>query len=234
MGFFVLTGASSPLGKKLTSSFLATGYKGLLIVRDLNKSICLQNSVKDNVKIMEADLSNEHSVEEVCKEIGNLDVNVFIHLAADASADYFHMSELQKTFSINVFSGWRIADACIEKMRISGGGRIVFVGSVGHKFGGKTDRSGYAGSKYLLEFFPKQFRECAQHDILVNTIRIGVMVGGTNHKTGLTEQDLITRIKKIPCGRAVNHDEVVANIQFLCSTTNKSIHNTTIACTGGE
>ena len=53
------------------------------------------------------------------------------------------------------------------------GGNIVFMGSVGHKFGGKPGEFSYAASKFCLEYFPRIFRECGKNDILVNTIRLG-------------------------------------------------------------
>jgi len=233
---YIISGASSPLGRTLTASLLARNIACLLIVRDKTKLLSLDDHDSSLWQIIEGDLSSIKFISDLCLliERSKYVVRAFIHLAAQAPLDDFNADQLQTTFTVNVFSGWQIARACIEKMAISGGGRILFVGSVGHKFGGKPGRAGYSGSKFLLEFFPREFRTCAGQNILVNTLRLGVMKGGTQTMTGVDEKAFLSRVKLIPTGRAVTHNEAIRAIEFLCSTENQSIHNNVFMCTGGE
>ena len=114
------------------------------------------------------------------------------------------------------------------------GGRILFVGSVGHKFGGSYRHPSYSSSKFLLEYFPKYFRQSAENNILVNTLRLGVMRGGTQTQKQLKSNELERRIKLIPTGKYVTHKEAVRNILFLCSFENESVHNSVLSISGGE
>ena len=79
----------------------------------------------------------------------------FVHAASSSEPDNNDINKLCDTFTTNVFSGWIIAEACAKKML--NGGRIVYIGSVGHKFGGKPGVVAYAASKYLLEYFHEIF-----------------------------------------------------------------------------
>lgn len=233
---YIITGASSPLGLALSTCLLRQNIACMLVVKDQTKLIGLSDYSSSLLEIIEGDLSSTKFISDLCRiiESSKCVVKAFIHLAAQAPLDQFNSNQLQATFTVNVFSAWQIAQTCLEKMGVSGGGRILFVGSVGHKFGGKLGRSGYAGSKFLLEFFPREFRLCAGQNILVNTLRLGVMKGGTQTRTDVDEKAFLSRVKLIPTGRPVMHSEAVRAIQFLCSEENQNIHNTVFSCTGGE
>ena len=235
-GRYVISGASSPLGTVLYKSLLERGCPCSLIVRDKKNLKDLQLYKRSLYEIWESDLGNEGSVEKICSNILSLDKNVwaFVHLAASSPEDDFNINEISTAFRVNVFSAWRLAKICMDKMSPKNGGRILFVGSVGHKFGGKATRPGYSGSKYLLEYFPRFFRECGSKSILINTLRLGVMKGGTQLATDVVGNAFAKRLKLIPTGKDISHDEAVRNILFLCSEHTNSIHNTVMSCSGGE
>lgn len=232
----LITGASGPLGLELAKTFLENGDRCIFVVRDSNKFKSLLSYKPGAYDVWETNLEDEQQIEGVCAKIENHDKNFwsFIHLAAASPQDRFDSRLLQKVFLVNVFSAWQLASACIAKMARTGGGRIVFAGSIGHKFGGKSDRAGYSGSKFTLEYFPCQFRNCAAKNVLVNTLRIGVMKGGTQNSSDVGEIEFQNRVKLIPTGKEITNSEAVRNILFLCSQNNKSIHNSVINCSGGE
>ncbi len=233
---YLISGGASPLGRKLCSTLLAEGCGVTLIVRDAQK-LKIENSTTDTLpQIIECNLSDAESVELLCNKITKFKGSfwAFIHLAATSQEDNFEITKMSNSFSVNVFSGWQIADTCIGNMETAGGGRIVFVGSVGHRFGGKTDRPAYSGSKFLLEYFPRRFRECAKNNVLVNTLRLGVMLGGTQEKMGVHQNQLANRVSLIPTKKFIDHEEAVGNILALSRPSNMSTHNSIISCTGGE
>ena len=93
---------------------------------------------------------------------------------------------------------------------------------------------GVRSIKYLLEYFPKSFRLCARDNVLVNTLRLGVMEGGTQHKHGVDDVAFAKRVELVPTGTHVEHGEAVKLILDLVSMDNRNIHNAVIECTGGE
>lgn len=232
----LVTGASSPLGIELVKHLLGMGEACILVVRDKKHFESFNELDLSNSVVLQHDLSCNDQVIDLCDKIANLDVELraFVHLASTSPEDNFDLDEMDKTFNVNVFSAWKLAIVCIAKMAATGGGRILFVGSVGHKFGGKNERASYASSKHLLEYFPRALRECASVNVLINTLRLGVMAGGTQIKMGVDFEAFKTRVDLIPTGSSITHQEAISNIQFLCSMDNLSIHNAVIACTGGE
>ncbi len=235
-GSYIITGAASPLGIALYNELLKKKIHCFLIVHDKRKLKGLEGFDKSLYEVWESDLSCTDEVEKLCEKVLTFkySVNAFVHLAAASNEDNFDLDAISTVFKVNVFSAWKLAQACIIKMTTAHGGRILFVGSIGHKFGGKASRAGYSGSKYLLEYFPKPFRECGSKNILINTLRLGVMRGGTQVATNINDNAFRERLALIPTGKSVSHSEAVRNILFLCSFQNESIHNTTFSCSGGE
>lgn len=229
----IITGGGSPLGQELTTRFLSQGFNVISITRP-------HNGVKESVKpvsrlrVVAADLSSAEGINRVCELIKTElpEVWSFVHAASSSEPDNNDVSKLRNTFTTNVFSAWSIAEACAKKM--FDGGRIVYIGSVGHKFGGKADIVGYAASKYLLEYFPRHVRALAKENILVNTVQVGVMDGATQKKTGVTDHQLAKREALIPIGRMASVHEIAETVMFLCSNSNTYIHGAVVPVTGGE
>ncbi len=235
-GTNVITGASSPLGLELSKSLLEKQKRCIFLVRDAQKLNCLNTFDKQLFEIWQTDLGNETEIKKVGLELTNYKQKIwsFMHLAATSVEDNFDSLQMQKTFLINVFSAWELAKSCMKKMSNEDGGRILFVGSVGHKYGGKEKRPGYCSSKYLLEYFPKSFKECASKNILINTLQLGVMTGGTHDSIGTSKSEFNKRVQLIPTKRDISKKEAVRSISFLCSPDNQSIHNSVLSCSGGE
>ena len=232
---YLISGAASPLGRVLCKKLTDIGCAVTAVVRD-STAFSKEKKLSKNIDVVECDLNDPNAVEELCNNIEQAEKKIwsFIHLAATSPSDSFDMLQMSNSFTVNVFSGWRIANTCIDLMEKDNGGRIVFVGSVGHRFGGKVDRPAYSGSKFLLEYFPRRFRECASNNVLVNTLRLGVMEGGTQEKTGVEEHQMAPRVALIPTRRAISHEEASENIMALSGRSNRSTHNSVISCTGGE
>lgn len=233
---YVISGATSPLGLALTTELIKKGKRCTLLARDETSLVEMYPDIASEGRIWSADFANKRDVDRISDRIHGSKPAVwaYIHLAATSVADDFEVDKLCEIFTVNAFSAWQIARVCVDKMKQHNGGRIVFVGSVGHKFGGKTDRAAYSGSKYLLEFFPQYFRDCARHNVLVNCVRAGVMRGGTNNNAGISRQRFSDRVAKMPTRKPVSHREVSDLIMRLCSKNNQSIHNAVIPCSGGE
>ncbi|MDC0992892.1 SDR family NAD(P)-dependent oxidoreductase [Alphaproteobacteria bacterium] len=233
MAAVVVTGGASPLGQELIQRFLLQGFDVISIVRP-HHGIKETGKPTSRLRVIAADLSIADDINNVCEVIKTELPLIwsFVHAASSSESDSNNINKLCHTFTTNVFSGWVIAEACAKKM--SDGGRIVYIGSVGHKFGGKADRVGYAASKYLLEYFPRHIRALAKENILINTVQVGVMDGATQKKTGITGDQLAKRQALIPIGRMASVHEIAETVMFLCSDSNTYIHGAVVPATGGE
>ena len=192
---YLITGAGSPLGCTLRKEINARGdcWVGVFNVGSDRNAAVVDDGPNENIF---CDLSKQEDVENCIEKVNRpSDLTAFVHLAATSSSDDKSFEDLNEQLNVNVFSAWIIADACIEKMAKTGGGRILFAGSVGQKFGGKLNQWGYGASKYLLEYFPKSLRACARENVLVNTLRLGVMKGGTQLKQGIDDVNFAKRVE---------------------------------------
>lgn len=233
---YVITGASGVLGIELSKVLLNQGNRCIFIVRNPASLKPIKSFDPSLYEIWESDLESPENINKICLKLKkiNYDIWSFVHLAAVSAEENFDVDKMCKTFLVNVFSAWQVAETCIGKMMTGGGGRILFIGSVGHKFGGKLTRPGYSSSKYLLNYFPKRFTDTASGNVLINTLQLGVMSGGTQVLSGVDGEKFRERVSLIPTGRSISHSEAVRNILFLCSPENHSIHNSVLCCSGGE
>ncbi|KKK94832.1 hypothetical protein LCGC14_2678880 [marine sediment metagenome] len=133
---------------------------------------------------------------------------------------------------INVFAAISISKSVFEKMKDNKFGRIVNISSIGAKYGSSIASVPYACSKLALEGITKTFaREGAEYNILVNTIRPGV-VDTEFHKKVF--KNLKERISLIPLKKMINIKEIVEMIYYLGSEKNNFITNDIITIAGGE
>jgi len=87
-------------------------------------------------------------------------------------------------------------------------------------------------SKHAMEFMPAIHKNWAAHNVLINTLRLGV-VETRFHKNN-PEKDLSLRMSLIPAGRMANTEEVAAMVEWLCSSKNSFTTGQTISMAGGE
>ena len=125
---YLISGAASPLGRVLCKKLTDIGCSVTAVVRD---SAAFSKEIKfyKNIDIVECDFSDPYAVEELCNSVEQADEKIwsFVHLAATSPIDCFDMLQMSNSFTVNVFSGWRIANTCIDLMEKNGGGRIVFL-----------------------------------------------------------------------------------------------------------
>ena len=224
----MISGVTGYLGTQLAES-LGSDYNVLgLVSRDVSQCYGCVDTIQ-------VDLSTLHSVDRLFNSLASKNISpwAFIHCASTFSTLPLDSNRWAETFAVNVFSGWDIALRLIAEAE-GRGGRVVFLGSVGHKFGGRESIIDYASSKYLLEYFPKALRDCASSNFLVNTVRVGALPSGASQKMSGISPENSGRADLIPTKNLVNRGEVINLISMLISEDNQSIHNSVLSITGGE
>jgi len=232
----LITGGGSGLSTELIKlAYLKYDYL-VLIVRNIRTVIWLEDGslewLVDKITIYECDLSDDAQIDRLWQEhLAFYTFSAFVHVAASFVATDKSFKSIQEVFSTNVFSAWRLTELLIEKGKTA---NILFVGSVGHKFGGKRDEWSYSASKYLLEYFPKFLRECIQEGIQVNTIRLGLMSSRGHKNRGLSKTELKNRELLLPSKKMVTEAEVARFIFDSIISAPRFLHNAVIEFTGGE
>jgi NAD(P)-dependent dehydrogenase (short-subunit alcohol dehydrogenase family) len=133
---------------------------------------------------------------------------------------------------VNTFAPILLTANIFMRMKEKSFGRIINISSIAAKYGGSGYSMHYGCSKLALEGLTKTLsREGAEYNVLVNTIRPGVIDTEFHKKY---PKDMEKRIAMIPLKRMGTPKDVADMVYYLGSDENKFITNETIAISGGE
>jgi len=231
-----ITGASSKIGLEICKYFLNSGYS--ILAQYYSENQCLLRLAIDHPGLVELTMVDFSDIEVANKELLNLnleDCDIFIGGAAIMESSEFgevSLSNIQKHFNVNLISNIIITQILIKSMTIKKWGRILYLGSIGTKFGGGVNSYSYSLSKHALEFFPSCAKEWAKNNILINTLQVGVTDTGVHQKD--PTKNLEERVSLIPINRIAKPSEIASFAYYLASEENSYITLQTLAISGGE
>ena len=130
--YAVITGASSGIGKEFAKKLSEEGYRLVLVARRRERLEELAASLKTECKILTADLSRLEDCKELCKELEELSVGVFINNAGFGDCSYFLEGDETKEMEmidVNVKAVHFLTKRILQKMTAQGGGYLLNVAS---------------------------------------------------------------------------------------------------------
>lgn len=176
-------------------------------------------------------------VDDFVREYGAIDVLVN---NAGACYGYRHFSELDedswdRTMSLNAKAPFFLSRQAFKHMRENGGGRILNISSVAMKYGGPRSLH-YAASKSALDALTIGFaKEGAKYNILVNSIRCGVIDTAMHTQIeGYSAELFRKRIEMIALKRAGTPLDVARMALFLASECGDFITGEVFTVAGGD
>ena len=231
----LILGASSDIGIETVKYFLK---KNWFVTAHFNKNKNKLSQIKSKkLKLIKFDLVKIKSFEKFIKknsnEISNFDA--FISLTGYMKLKKFHKiipDDLFNHINANYISNLLIIQKVLDKMKKKNWGRILLASSIGTKFGGGILTMPYSLSKYLNQFFPAIYKNYYKHNIMINSLQIGVTDTRLHSKD--KSKNMKKRIKLIPINKMASTNEVAEYIYFLCSEKNTLITNQNINISGGE
>ncbi|CAN5555552.1 3-oxoacyl-ACP reductase FabG [soil metagenome] len=128
----LVTGAAGNLGKAVVQKFLSEGFRVIAIVSPGSK---MTSDVKGDLNVMEADLSQEKSSEELVKKVLATFKSIDAALLLAGGYDYGSIYEtdgakLHKMISLNFETAYYVARPTFSQMlEQASGGRIIFIGA---------------------------------------------------------------------------------------------------------
>ena len=118
-----------------------------------------------------------------------------------------------------------------SKLRQSGHGRVVFIGSV-YGLSGSAMETVYSGVKGAQQSFAKAYaKEVATLGITVNCVAPGAVATAMNED--FTDSEMTTLTEEIPLARLATTNEIAAAVAYLCSEEAQYTTGVTIPVTGG-
>lgn len=185
---YIITGASSGIGKRCAERLLENGHQCLLLARSEEKLINMQ-SVYKNATVQTIDLSHLESIENVFEEHKELfPFDGFIHCAGVAPLkriDENDIDILRTAYATNVFSFIELMRHFVKEGTCRDGASVVVMSSVTSQRGSNR-QSIYSGTKAALEATVR----CMAKELLGRKIRVNAVVSGT------VETDMLQKLRE--------------------------------------
>lgn len=236
----LITGASGGIGREIAIRFAKEGWN---TVCHYNRSKQKAEQLKEIIDslggichLIKGDFSSQTEFQSFIDTVKSFDIDSIINCAGtyvlSRTLSELDIDFLTVAFAINTFAPMLSAAHFFESMKEKSFGRIVNISSIAAKYGGSLCSMHYGCSKRALEGITRTLaREGAKNNVLVNTVRLGV-IDTEFHNT--FPKDMKKRIGMIPVQRIGKPTEVVDIIYYLGSDKNTFITNETIAVAGGE
>ncbi|MDX9713897.1 MAG: SDR family oxidoreductase [Dissulfurispiraceae bacterium] len=236
----LITGGASGIGRAVLNRFAEGGWNIFChYCSDSPNILKLQNEMSQidiKFELLQADLSTEDGIAMLINKAKSNKIDTLINNAGA----YIHqkhfaelkLSELSLSFMLNLAAPFAISSALFQDMRDRKFGRIVNISSIAAKYGGSAFSMHYGCMKRGLEGIALTLsREGAQHNVLVNNVRPGVIDTAFHNKF---PKDMHDRVNMIPAKRMGLPQEVAELVYYLGSEVNTYICGQTLAISGGE
>jgi NAD(P)-dependent dehydrogenase (short-subunit alcohol dehydrogenase family) len=242
----LVTGGSQGIGKASAMRLALEGARVVIAARGtelLEKAAGEIRAAGGSVVAVTADVSRPEDcarlVGEAIKAFGALDILVN-NAGTSATGEFESLTDelWQADFDLKLFAAIRLARLAVPHMKKQGGGRIINVTNIGAKQPRArsmpttvTRAAGLALTKALS-------KEYAPHNILVNTVCMGVVRAGQHERRALrtgvpVEQLYADMAKNVPLGRVGRAEEAANVIAFLASGAASYLTGTSINIDGG-
>jgi len=242
----IVTGGSQGIGRATALRLAEEGASVVIAARgrELLDQVALEiRAAGGSVAAVQADVSRAEDcarlVAEAVKAFGRLDILVN-NAGTSATGEFESVTDdiWQADFELKLFAAIRLARLAIPHMKQQGGGRIVNITNTGAKQPRAKSMPTTVTRAAGLAFTKALSKEFARHQILVNTICIGLVRAGQHErkaaKAGVAvEQYYANLAKDIPLGRVGRAEEVANAIAFLASEAASYITGTSINLDGG-
>lgn len=236
----LITGITGDIGSAIALQFAGEGWN---ILGQYHSSKEKAQELKAAIEgrgvkcsLLKADFLSKTELAKFVNQLKKYEIHSLINNAGSIVAkkhfEELTLGHLTDTFTVNTFVPVLIATSLFAQMRKRKFGRVVNISSIAAKYGGSSYSMHYSCSKRALEGLTKTLaREGARDNVLVNTIRPGVIDTQLHKKF---PKDMKKRISLIPMQRMGKPEDIAKMAFYLASDQNQFITNETIAIAGGE
>lgn len=151
----IISGANNGIGFYMTEYLLEQGYRVAGLDIEINNLLELQKTRTENLKVFEADVTNDLEVKEAVKAVAKEweRIDILVNNACIALFSHFEdkkIEDIMEEFEVNYFGYVRMIKEVLPYMKMQGKGIIHNVSS-GVGLTGFTGMCGYTSTKGAIE-----------------------------------------------------------------------------------
>lgn len=231
----LITGATSGIGLALCKYLLENNCRVIAVGRDEHK---IENLKSAKFLFIKLDLNDFSQYNKIFEEALNGEkLDGFVHCAGIEETmpiTLYTPENIQKIFSINVFSGIELLRFFSKKKYSNDGSSVVFISSVMGELG-QPGKIGYCSTKAaILGLVKSSALELAKRKFRVNAISPGVVNTPMTQKLfSQIDEDNIQRIKNMHPLDIGEVEDVIPLLAFLLSDNSRWITGQNIKIDGG-
>lgn len=240
--FFLITGASSGIGRVTAQILSQLGATVILVGRNEERLIETKRSLMNpqNHYIAPFDLFNTDEIPSWLKDmttrIGR-PLNGIVHSAgvhSNVPIRVINKKKMDENMGINLYAGIGLLKACTNKSVCLPGGSIVFITSVMGIVGQPGGVSYSASKGAIISMVKSAALEFAAQGTRVNCVAPGVvqteMAEDLFKAVPATQKEIITKQHPLGLGQP---EDVANSVSFLLSDASRWITGTTLVVDGG-
>jgi len=226
----VVVGGSRGIGKQVCLDLLESNANVTYISRSPGSGLDLAG-----ISHAECDIRNTDQVKSVMSRLSNVDILVnaaAINFCKPSSK--IHIGEWDEVLEVNLRSYFLTSQMAIEKMKNSGGGKIVNVSSIAGRSRSLVSGVHYTSSKAGIIGLTRQLAsEVGQYGINVNVVCPSQTMTDMLIES-MSEQELISLASAVPVRRLASVKDQSQPILFLCSSAADYITGSVLDVNGGQ
>lgn len=234
----LVTGASSGIGRATARISAEMGANLVLVARDEIRLNSVAEEIAEcgsSAEIIPLDLTESKAIETLIEQISTVDgLMLCAGKGLTLPVQFCDRKNFDELFELNFFSTVELTRQIYKKKRISKGGSIVAVSSMGgtHVFSGGNGI--YGASKAALDSFMKfAAKEFATRKVRVNTILPAMVDTPLIHRGTISDEQLAENAKIYPLKRYGQPEDIANAAIYLLSDASAWVTGTSMIVDGG-
>jgi 3-oxoacyl-[acyl-carrier protein] reductase len=247
----IVTGGSKGLGLAIAQEYAASGADVAILARDPGALAEAKSQIESGapgrkIAAISCDVSKADAIrrayDEVMSAFGKIDI--FVNNAGQSTrgpSETITDEMWQADFDLKLFAQVRFCRLIFPQMKERRWGRIISVLNIGAKAPGADSAPTSISRAAQLAFTKVLSQEGAPHNVLANSLHVGVIVSDQivrRHRregTNVSLEDYIAQAgRAVPLGRMGRAEEFASIATFLASDAASYITGTSINVDGGR
>ncbi|HTV45559.1 MAG TPA: SDR family oxidoreductase [Stellaceae bacterium] len=246
----VVTGGSKGLGLAIAKEFAASGADVAILARDqatlADAKGQIQQGAKGKVAAISCDVAKmapiKAAYDQIMSEFGKIDI--YVNNAGQSirgPSETLTDEQWQADLDLKLFAQIRFCRLVFPQMKERKWGRIISVLNIGAKAPGADSAPTSVSRAAQMAFTKALSQEGAPHNVLVNSLHVGVIVSDQikrrydRERPNVSfEQYIVEAGKAVPMGRMGRAEEFAAVATFLASDAASYVTGCAINVDGGR